>query len=395
MSTETRSPVLLAYAFRPFFLLTGLFAVWMILAWAGFYLGVWQLPLGLSPLHWHSHEVLYGLVPAAIAGFLLTAMATWTGAPPLRGTPLLLMILAWLAGRIAMGFAAVLPAAWVAAIDLVFLPVLALYAGMTLVRYKNWRNLVLVGVLLVLSLGNALMHGGFILGDLRLLRLGELTGLDTITLLMLVVAGRITPAFTRNWLRLRDANPDVVRQENGLALAALVSAALLLPLDWVMAPQALIAAIAILAGLLNLTRLLQWSGWHTAAEPLLWILHIAYGWICLALLLRGIAGLGNVVSADAWQHALGVGAIGTLLLGVMTRVSLGHTGRQLQLPRYGIVIYVAILSAAILRLLAAMTWLDFNWGIALATALWVIAFTLFLILYTPILMRPRPDGRPG
>ena len=322
---------LLAYAFRPFFLLCAVYATVTVFTWVAVLFVGWQLPLGWTAVGWHAHEMLFGVVPAAITGFLLTAMTNWTGAPPLRGAPLLWMVLLWLAGRVVMWTAAALPPLLVALVDGAFIPVVALYALAVLHRHRNSRNYVLVAALGLLFVANALMHIGFASGGTGLLARGQVLGIDAVAMLVVIIAGRITPAFTRNWLKLQGRNPDVVvmsPRSDQWALYSIVALALAsqLPL-----PAALLGVVALAAAAANGFRLLQWSGWHTAREPLLWILHLAYAWLVLALMLRGLASLLPAVG-NTWVHAFGAGAVGTLLVGVMTRVALGHTGRPLALP---------------------------------------------------------------
>lgn len=391
----SQPPTLLAHSFRPFFLLTALFATVSVLSWVGLLFGAWPLPLGWNTPKWHSHEMLYGMVPAAIAGFVLTAATNWTGAAPLRGLRLLALIVLWLAGRLAMGMAGWLPSWLVVAVDLAFLPVLAAYLGFILWRHNNRRNFVLVGILAVLSIGNLLMHIGFTTGSADLLSKGELLGFNTILLVMAVIAGRIIPAFSSNWLRNHGGNPDCVTRSPWTDRLALGSVALLIPLDAFAAPHPIVSAIALIAGLLNGVRLLQWGGWRVLKEPLLWILHLAYAWLVLALILRAINPYCALVTDGLWQHTLGVGAIGTLILGVMTRVSVGHTGRPLKLVNFGLAIYFAITASVVFRLLTAAGLIGFSSGISLSALGWVSAFGLFLVLYWPILSRPRVDGKPG
>ena len=387
--------ILLTYPFRVFFLLTGLYGVLFMLGWIAFFLGGWTLPSGWPAAQWHSHEMLYGLVAAASAGFLLTAMTNWTGAPALSGTPLLALALLWLAGRIALWTSAWLPAWLVAIVDLAFLPVFGAYAAMILIRYENQRNLVLVGVLGLLFLGNLFMHLGVMQSSGPLLQLGQNTGFNVITLMMVIVAGRITPAFSANWLRMQGRNPELITRNPRVDQLAIGSIVVLMVLDLFNAPAIVLGWVIIIAGLINGLRLWQWSGWRVAAEPLLWILHLAYFWIVLALLLRGAGLISDSMPAGLWQHTLGVGAMGTLILGVMTRVTAGHTGRPMRLARFAIVIYIAIIAATVLRLLAAARLIDYQAGLILAAIGWILAFGLFAALYIPLLASPRPDGRPG
>ncbi|GAB2791697.1 NnrS family protein [Halomonas shantousis] len=390
-----RASVLLAYAFRPFFLLTGLYGALVILAWTGMLLGGWSLPLGMSPLYWHSHEMLFGLVPAAIAGFLLTAMTNWTGAAPLKGGGLAALVLLWLAGRVAMWTAGWLPTWLVALVDVAFLPVLAGYVACVLLKYHNRRNLILVAVLGLLALSNGLMHLGMAGRGLAWLRLGEMLAFDLLTVMIVVIAGRITPAFTANWLRMHGGRPETVRRSERFDRYVLITTALMIPADLMTGLPWLGALVALAAAGINAVRLWRWAGWQTASQPLLWILHLAYVWIVLALGLKALAPFAASVPAAAWQHALGIGGIAMLILGVMTRVAMGHTGRPMKLPRFAVIIYLAILAAAVSRVLMALLVIDYRAGLIVAAVGWVTAFALFVALYWPVLSRPRADGQPG
>ncbi|ACE86081.1 NnrS family protein [Cellvibrio japonicus] len=383
---------LLAYPFRLFFLLVGLYGVAIVLAWTGFLFGGLALPVGWSPLHWHSHEMLFGFTSAAVAGFILTAVCNWTGAPPLQGGKLLLLGLVWSLGRVAMWSAGYLPLWLVALLDMLFLPALGVILLRILLAYGNKRNLLLGGMILALSAANLLMHIGFITGKQGWLVQGETLAMNLITLIMLVIGGRIIPMFSANWWRNQGINvqPRVIP---ALDKACLLITALLIPAAFAGLPW-LTGGIALAAAVLNAWRWLGWRGWRTWSEPLLWVLHIGYGWLVIALLLKGLAAFA-LVGASAWQHALGAGAMGTLILGVMTRVALGHTGRPLQLPPLAWLIYVGICVAAVCRMAAALGWTDYRLGVMFAAAGWCFAFSLFTVIYWPILSRPRLDGRPG
>lgn len=401
---------ILAIAFRPFFLLTGLYGVVVVLAWMSYLFGGLPLPLGWSALHWHSHEMILGLSSAAIAGFILTAMCNWTGAKPLRNLGLLALLLIWLAGRIPMWTAHWLPTGTAAVADMLFLPCLAAYVLYVLVQHGNTRNLVLVAIIALLCIANAMMHGGFISQQTAWLLRGELLAMNLITLMMIVIGGRIIPLFTANWLRSHGGSAEAVRTSNTFDRATIIVTALVIPVDlfatgtfatgtfstdqvgiyW----PALSGIVALAAAGLNAARLIGWSGWQARREPLLWILHIAYAWIAVALLLKGLAAFA-LIPASVWQHAWGIGGMATLVLAVMTRVALGHSGRPMTLPKFGIIIYLAISLAAVSRVLAALQWLDYRTGLFLAAAGWLVAFAAFTLIYWPILSRPRADGRPG
>ena len=382
------------FPFRLFFLLTGLYGVVTVGAWMSYLFGGLALPLGWSSLHWHAHEMLFGLTSAAIAGFLLTAMCNWTGAPPLHGSALLGVACLWLAGRVMMWTASWWPAGWVAAVDLLFLPWMAIYVARVLLAHGNKRNLIMVAILLLLTLANGMMHAGFMTGSGFWLTLGQLTAFNLITLMMVVIGGRIIPLFTINWLRNNGGDIAAVAPSARLDRVALITTALLVPADWLMGFPWITGFLAAIAGVLHGARLVTWGGWKTGREPLLWILHLGYAWIVVALLLKGAAAF-NLVAASVWQHALGVGAMGTLILGIMTRVALGHTGRSLALPPFGVLIYLAITLGALSRVLTAVHVMDYRVGLSIAAIGWTLAFSLFVLIYWPILNRPRADGRPG
>lgn len=377
-----------SYPFRVFFLATALYGIAVVIAWMSYLFGGIPLPLGWTSLHWHSHEMLYGFTSAAIAGFILTAVCNWTGAPPLKGGKLLALVGLWLAGRLSLWTASWLPAGTAMLIDGLFFPILALYLLQLLLRHGNQRNLVLVAILLLLGMGNLAMHWGFLTGKTAWLVQGEQLAFGLITLIMIVIGGRIIPAFSRNWLRQRGGNEGAVKSSNRTDAITLILSAAVIPVDVWLGSGTVAALVILAAAAANAWRLWSWSGWLTRAEPLLWILHLGYAWIIAGLLLKGMAAL-NLVAPSVWQHALGVGAMGTLILGVMTRVALGHTGRALTLPTFGVIIYLAISIAALSRVLAALGWINYSFGLMLAASGWTLAFALFLLLYWPILTRPR------
>jgi len=395
MTSPQRPPVLLAFAFRPFFLLTGLYGLLIVLAWMGFLFGGLSLPVGMNPMQWHAHEMLMGLVPPAIAGFLLTAMCNWTGAPPLQGRGLLALVLLWIAGRVVMWSAGVLPGWLVFSIDMAFLPVLAIYAGKVLYRYGNKRNFILVGLLGLLTLTNLLMHLAALNHRPLLGQVAEVLALDLIAVVLVVVAGRITPAFTANWLRIQGQNPAAVKRSEALDRVTLAATLLMIPADLITGVPALGGVVALVAAALNLVRLVGWAGWKTLREPLLWILHLGYLWIPLALFIKGLTPFVDQLLPTSWFHAMGTGAIATLILGVMTRVALGHTGRPLKLPKLAVLIYLGISLAALARVLVTFNLADYRLGLMVSALGWSVAFTLFVLLYWSILSSPRADGRPG
>lgn len=382
--------------FRPFFLCTGLYAALAVGAWLAIWLGAARTPSWQSPLWWHGHEMAFGVAAAAIAGFLTTAVPVWTGGTALVGRPLVALVLLWCAGRAAFWAADLLPGWLIAAIDGSFLPVLAIVLARTLWGSGQYWNHAIVVVVSLLALANATMHAGFlglVSADVagRALR----AGIDAIVVLLLVVGGRITPAFTTNALR-RWGSTQTVHSFAWLDRIA-IGAALLLVVGDLMAPRSpWSGAPAAIAGFAAAARLTGWRSWAVRRDPLLLSLHAGMAWVAVGLFLVAAGDLGAPVPPTAGLHALTTGAISTTILAVMTRVGLGHTGRALVLPPGAIASYWLVHASALLRVLAAFTSGSHQLALLLASGLaWICAFGLFFVLYWPILARPRPDGAPG
>jgi uncharacterized protein involved in response to NO len=349
--------------------------------------GAMALPIRFDPVSWHIHEMLFGFVMAVVAGFLLTAIPNWTGRPPISGRALGMLAGLWLIGRVACLVSAVVPA-WVAsAADLSFTAVLIAVVAHELVGSRNWRNLPMVAPLAVLGLANLLMHleaNGIAVPA----GLGWHLALAAVIILISVIGGRVIPSFTRNWLVKRGAAklPGAHGPVDAIALFALHSGLL----AWALLPNSPPVGMLLIAGAaLNLWRLCRWRGAATAAEPLLLILHLGYGWLILGVALLGTALLTAAIPLSAGVHALTAGAIGTMTLGMMTRVSRGHTGRELTADGITNLIYVAVNLAAATRLAAAF---DNEWPLPLlivSGGLWIFAFLLFAFCYGRMLTARR------
>ena len=377
---------LFAFPFRIFFASSAVWAVLSIILWALQMNGVLTFPLAHPPLLWHRHEMLFGFLNPAIAGFLLTAVCVWTNTERLHGMALALLWLVWLGGRVTAALGGEALTGWSTAIDLMFLPLVALDAGRRVVRARQWRQLVVLVVLTLLWL----MQLGMLTTGMAVFTNGALV---LAAALMLIIGGRITPTFSANWLRMQGEDPAQVRTLPRLERAMLAGLVLLLAAT-LLDHDGAVVATAVVTAVLTLIRISLWRGWLLRREPLLWILHLSLVWIPVALLLlAGHHGLGW--PATAWQHALGIGAMGGLILGVMTRVSLGHTGRAMQLPPGMVTAYGLVQVAVALRLLTVFTVIPWRWGITLSAIAWSAAFALFLWRYLPVLWRPRADGKPG
>jgi uncharacterized protein involved in response to NO len=383
-----------AYAFRTFFLAVAASALVLVPWWgAAVCCGV-PVPAAWPGSLWHGHEMLHGFVVAAIAGFLLTAVPSWTGRRGFAGMPLVLLAAAWLLGRIAVAVAAHLPAWLVAVADLAFLLLLAAVLAPPLVRERN-RNTPLLAVLTALWAGNLMFHVATARGAPAVASAALLATVNLVLVLVTVIGGRITPSFTATALRLR-GDPAVVRASKWMTPLAVGVMVLVTIVDLAAAGSRLAGAIALVAAVVQVARLAQWRGQRTFGEPLLWVLHLAYLCIPVGLLLKGLALVGFVGWAGGWLHVLTVGAIALMILGVMTRVSLGHTGRALVLPRGVASAYILLAAAAAARAIGpAQTVVEYRVTVAVAAGLWALAFGLFLWRYAGMLWQPRPDGRSG
>lgn len=377
---------LFSYGFRPFFLFGAAWSALAVALWLPMLSGDLALPTAFSPLDWHVHELVYGYVPAVIAGFLLTAVPNWTGRLPVVGTPLTVLFSIWVAGRLAVMLSALLTPALAAAIDLSFLAALGAVIAREIVAGKNWRNLKVLIAVAVLFSGNAVFHWEATIGPSH--GYGLRIGLAGILMLIMLIGGRIIPSFTRNWLARHppgrlpapfDRSDLVVMAISALALAS-----------WIAAPDLRVtAALAAIAALANAWRLGRWAGERTAAEPLVLILHVGFAFVPIGFALLALAILAPaVVAASGALHGWTAGAVGLMTLAVMTRASLGHTGQKLIATRPIQAIYVAAAISALARIAAAFSfWREPMLHIA-ATA-WVAAFVGFVIVYGPWLALRR------
>jgi len=377
---------LFALGFRPFYLLGAAWAAAAVPLWLLHLWGI--LPTGaLPPLYWHAHEMIFGFAAAIVVGFLFTAGRNWTGMDTPKGLHLASLAALWLAGRVALALS-VSPLA--IAIDLAFLPWAAIALALVLRRARSRRNYFTAILLLVLSLCNLCFHlalrGGLALDPMLPLHLA----LSLIVVLTTVIGGRIIPSFTRNALGpvQQQLRPWLDRTAIGLTLLALVGWVLPLP-GLVSAPALLLAACA------QAVRALGWAPWPTRKIPLLWSLHLGHAWVPIGLGLAGLGQLGLFPLSLAW-HALALGAVGGLILAMITRTALGHTGRPLRAGRIETTIYVLLNLAVLLRVLGPLLHpAGLNIWLALSMGAWSTSFLIYLLKYTPYLVSPRADGKPG
>lgn len=379
-----------SYAFRPLFLFGIVWAIiligWWVLALSG--------QLGLPPIQypgvlWHSHEMLFGFVGAAVGGFLLTAIANWTSRPPVNGTPLIILTLLWLAGRIVMALSGELPPLLVALTDLSYLIVLTLLAAREVISASNTRNYKILIVLSLLILINLIWHLGWILGHENALAISQAAmraGIVIVTLLISAIGGRITPAFTRNWMNRSGKTNSLPSVDfSRIDALAIFFTATLLPL-WSLWPNSMITGImALLAGCMQAARLSRWKGLSTFSEPLLLILHLGYSWLGIGYLLLAASILTSGVPAGSAIHALTLGAMTTMILGVAARAALGHTNREVTSSPLLNYCFVLVTLAAIARVLAGFVW--YMPLLYISTVLIIAGLGIYAWVYVPILTR--------
>lgn len=382
-------PAVLALGFRPFFSLAGVAAATLILIWLGVWSGGLAAPDYYGGVVWHSHEMLFGYAAAVIAGFLLTAVRNWTGAEVPTGTPLALLALLWLAGRLAPLLGGILPTGLIALVDLAFLPAVALSLVPPLWKGEQKINRIFVPLLLTMGIANLLVH----LQPLSMIDLAT-RGIDMmlylVVFLITIIAGRVVPFFTQavipGYRATRRAWIEI------LATVTLGLLALLQPFGL---PEQAIGLVALAVALSQLLRVRVWYDHRIWSIPILWVLYSGYLWLIGGFLLLGLAGFG-MLPANLAKHALTIGGIGILTLGMMARVALGHTGRPIDPPKPMIGVFILLNLTALVRVFAPLVLPDrYALWVHVSGGLWILCFLIFCALYLPMLFRPRIDGKAG
>ncbi len=384
---KEKTPTLLSYAFRPFFLVNGFFAILIVLAWMMTLHGM-GLPAMTSL--WHAHEMLVGFAMAAVAGFSLTAVAVWTGRPALCGLPLTWLMSCWLAGRLAMALSGWIPASLVMLLDMLFPVLLCVLLAREIIGGGDRRNFPLIVVTAVMAAVNGVYHLGINQivpnGD----RLAVYLLIHTMLLLVTIIAGRIVPSFTGNWLRMQ-GRKHLPKTSVGLDLSAILLTVLVGLTASFTPVHPVTGALAFAAALAHGLRLSRWRGFTTTSNPLLFVLHAAYAWLPIGYALMGCSVYGWLFAPTAALHALTMGAIGSMVLAVTTRVALGHTGRTLQAARATVAAYWILMVAVVVRVFGPLTGAGYLVMIDLSAASWMLAFTIFMWVHWPILARAKLD----
>ena len=371
-----------ASGFRPFYLLGALYAPLVLVGAAGAFGGLVALPAtGATPASWHGHEMIFGFAAALIVGTLLTALPSWAGTPEVRGGTLAFLVGLWLAGRVAMWAGPWLPTAVGTVADLALMPALLALLGPGVWRARNRFFRWLVPILLAFAAANAVHHAGLLLHDPALSRLGLEAGVYTVVILFALMGGLLTPIFTGN--ATGAALPGMDRRLEILAAGSIV---LLAALDLGGAPAAWVGLAALGCAVVHGVRTARWRGWLVARQPLLSVMHLSFAWLVLAFVLRAVAGLTGRVPAAAWLHVFTVGSLGMMMLSLMTRVALRHTGRPLVVPTAMRFAYGAMFFAVPVRLAAEIHPLPM--AFLLAALLWAGGFAVFLFLFARALVEP-------
>ncbi|MEQ9419994.1 MAG: NnrS family protein [Rhodospirillaceae bacterium] len=384
-----KGPAILSFGFRPFFLVAGIWTVVSLALSTAMLSNLLTLPIAFTVVDWHVHEQLYGYLPAVMAGFLLTAVPNWTGRLPVVGIPLFSLVLLWVIGRLAICKSVYLGVLPTALLDVAFLLYFAFVIGREVVAGKNWKNLKVLVLVGVMAVGNAIFHYEAANRGAAANGYGARIGLSVAIILIMVIGGRIVPSLTRNWLVSQIPEPQLPVPFNRFDIIAMVvgMAALIM---WSLLPLHQVTAyLCVLAGGVQVIRLSRWAGHLTFSEPLVFILHIGYGFVPLGFVLVGLASLfSSSITPNAAVHAWTAGAVGVMTLATMTRASLGHSGKPLMANPKTTCAYALVVLAAVLRVGSGVGDAP-NGTIELAAATWVAGFGLFLIIYAPLLLQPR------
>ena len=382
----TSSP-LWASAFRPFYFLGALYAPLLVAAWLGAFHGLWNLPPDAIPLKLlHGHEFIFGFAAAIISGIVLTALPSWAGTEEICGRRLMLLTALWLAGRIAFWASPWLPSLLPAVVDCLLFPAIFFMLAPQLLRAGNRLYLLLLPILAVLFAANTIYHHGLLASNYGQAWQALRLAIYAIIVLYILKGGVLAPIFTANALREK-GRASLPACNMKLEVAATGAVLLLATLDLAAAPPVWTGSIALACALLHGWRTARWQGWRVADVPLVLVMHLGFVWLILAFVLKAAAELGGIVPEAMWLHAFTIGSLGLMMLGLMTRVSLRHTGRPLRVPPAMIVACVLIFAATMLRLAASLHG-PHSPAIVLSAGLWAASFALYFLTFWKVLLSP-------
>jgi len=382
-------------AFRPFFLFACLFSILSIGAWALVQAGkLYFMPYG-GVTFWHAHEMLFGFVAAIIVGFLLTAVQSWTGLRATHGKPLMVLFALWLLARILM-LLDIFTLQWITAVfDMLFILLAAFFMAKLVLKVKQYRNLIFVPILLLLATANLFTHLSVLTGEIHFYTQGIYATVMIITLIMTVVAGRVFPMFTANGTQTKKVDNLVWLEKSVIGSTAIILLIHFFGLQQVLSSK-LMVLLFVFCSLAHSIRALRWRPQVTFKTPLVWSLHLAYWFIPISFMLFALHYAEVNISTSNALHGLTAGAMSSLILAMIARISLGHSGRPLTphwVMKYA---FGLIVLAGCIRLISPHIQTHFSFNLNIVSAvLWALAFSMYVLVYTPILASPRPDGRPG
>lgn len=393
MPSSPHTPPLLTLAYRPLFLGGTLFSIVALGWWVHFWLNPfdWQ-PYG-GAVWWHAHEMLFGFGVAIVSGFLLTTVASWTGVKALQGWPLLALAMVWLLGRLLVAFGGGLPEGVVMAADLLYLLLASAAMAYPIIRSRRWRHLVFLPMLITMTLLNGLSHWAIITDNTALAMQSLHATIFAFIWIIAFLGGRVLPAFTANSTNYLKAPPAVWLDITSITTIILM---LIIALTgFTNTPSWLLLAVAALGAVANSWRFLRWGILHSRGVPLLWSLHLSYAFIPLGFIALVLYSIGWTANLSAALHSFTVGAMGGMILAMISRITLGHTGRPLEPPRMMTLAYIAILTATVARvLLPAALPSQAHWAIAIAGILWIVAYLIYLLYYAHMLVSPNVESDP-
>lgn len=385
-SSNTRNFALFDLAFRPLFLCGSTFSLIAILIWAGLFSGHLSLDVFGGGIWWHTHEMLFGFVCAIIMGFLLTAVQNWTQQKSINHLPLLALVLLWLAARLALLFPSTLPLWLVSLLDISFLPIAAFFFVRPIIKVKLWRNLIFLPLLIALTFANVTMHYSVHANDFSMILPASKTAVLVVAMIMAIMGGRVMPMFTANGTgtpRVKDLN-WLEKGALGSLLVVIIFNSGLISL-----PNKINALLLFTAATFHYIRVIRWRFWVTLRTPLVWSLHLSYSFIPTGLLLFGISQISDAINSSQAIHTITVGAIGMMILSMISRVSLGHTGRPIKVGKLMTSAFIVLLLAALVRIFGQLFTNDYILVILSSAILWAIAYACFVVLYAPILIKKR------
>ena len=385
---KTSDFALFDIAFRPFFLCGSVFSLCAILIWAGLFSGNLTINVFGGGLWWHTHEMLFGFVCAIIMGFLLTAVQNWTSQKSISHTPLFALVLLWLSARLALLSPSGLPTWLISFLDISFIPIATFFFIRPIIKVKLWRNLIFLPLLTALTIVNIAMHYSVYTGNVSIIFPASKIAVLLVAMIMTIMGGRVIPMFTANGTGTKKVNELKWLEKSAISSLLLV---IIFNAGLIELPNTINALLFFITAIFHFIRVIRWRFWVTLRTHLVWSLHLSYAFIPTGLGLLGVSQLSDAISTSQAIHTITVGAIGLMILSMISRVSLGHTGRKIQTGKLMACAFLILFCAALIRILGQLFTDDYIFIILCSAVLWALAYCIFVVVYTPILIRKRID----